>query len=85
MNLLAVTGGAMGVLGIPAAYELLRRRFLLIAPVLLCLACAAGAEALNLKLGLGQHYVALSTAIFAFLQLLIVLPKAKKPRYTPRH
>lgn len=85
VNLLAVTGGAMGVLGIPAAYELLRRRFLLIAPVLLCLACAAGAEALNLKLGLGQHYVALSTAIFAFLQLLIVLPKAKKPRYAPRH
>lgn len=85
INILCVVGGAMGILGIPAAYELIRRRFLLIAPVLLCLACAAGAEALNMMLGLGQHYVALFTAIFALLQLLIVLPKAKKPRYASRH
>lgn len=85
LNALAVFGGAMGILGIPAAYELIRSRFLLITPVLLCMVCAAGAEALNMALGLGQQYAALFTAIFALLQLLIVLPKAKKPRYTPRH
>ena len=85
LNALAVFGGAMGILGIPAAYELLRKRFLLIAPVLLCMLCAAGAEALNMALGLGQQYAALFTAIFALLQLLIVLPKAKKPGYAPKH
>lgn len=85
INILCVVGGALGVLGIPAAYELIRSRFLLIAPVLLCLACSAGAEALNAALLHEQQYVALFTAIFALLQLLIVLPKAKKPRYAPRH
>ena len=85
LNALAVFGGAMGILGIPAAYELLRKRFLLIAPVLLCMLCSAGAEALNMALGLGQQYAALFTAIFALLQLLIVLPKAKKPHYAPKH
>ena len=85
LNALTVFGGAMGILGIPAAYELLRKRFLLIAPVLLCMLCAAGAEALNMALGLGQQYAALFTAIFALLQLLIVLPKAKKPHYAPKH
>ena len=75
----------MGVLGIPAAYELVRKRFLLMAPVLLCLVCAVGAAVLYKTLGVKEFYVALSTAIFALLQLLIVLPKAKKARYTPRH
>ena len=85
LNFLAVFGGAMGILGIPAAYELIRSRFLLLAPVLLCMLCAAGAEALNMALGLGQQYAALFTAIFALFQFLIVLPKAKKPRHVPKH
>ena len=75
----------MGILGIPAAYELIRSRFLLLAPVLLCMLGAAGSEALNMALGLGQQYAALFTAIFALLQFLIVLPKAKKPRHVPKH
>lgn len=85
LNVLAVFGGAMGILGIPAAYELIRSRFMLLAPVLLCMLCAAGAEALNMALGLGQQYAALFTAIFALFQFLIVLPKAKKPRHVPKH
>lgn len=83
--ILAVAGGVMGILGIPAAYELIRNRFFLITPVLLCMLCAAGAEALNMAFGLGQHYAALFTAIFALVQLLIVIPKAKKPRHAPQH
>ncbi|MBR6352816.1 MAG: hypothetical protein IKS25_01725 [Oscillospiraceae bacterium] len=79
INLLAVIGGAAGVLGIPAAFEKLRKRFFLVTPVLLCLACAVGADALNLRLGLGQMYTALFTAIFALIQLLIVLPKNRLP------
>ena len=85
INVLAIFSGVMAVLGIPAAFELLKSRFLLIAPVLLCMLSAAGAEALNLYLGEGQHYFGLFTAIFAFIQLLIVLPRVKKPRYTPQH
>ena len=85
LDFLVVFGGAMGILGIPAAYELIRSRFLLLAPVLLCMLGAAGSEALNMALGLGQQYAALFTAIFALLQFLIVLPKAKKPRHVPKH
>ena len=79
VSLLACLGGAAGVLGIPAAFEKIRRRFFLRAPVLLCLTCAAAADALNMCLGLGQLYTALFTAIFALLQLLIILPRNKLP------
>ena len=77
LNLLAVIGGIAGFLGIPAAYEKVRGRFWLLSPVLICLACAVGADAVNMRLGLGQMYTALFTAIFAALQLLIILPKEK--------
>lgn len=85
INILAIVSGVMAVLGIPAAFELVKSRFFLIAPVLLCMVSAAGAEALNLYIGKGQHYFGLFTAIFAFIQLLIVLPRVKKPAYTPQH
>ena len=85
INILAIISGVMAVLGIPAAFELLKSRFFLIVPVLLCMVSAAGAEALNLYLGEGQHYFGLFTAIFAFIQLLIVLPRVKKPGYIPQH
>ena len=77
LNLLAVIGGIAGFLGIPAAYEKVRGRFWLLSPVLICLACAVGADAVNMRLGMGQMYTALFTAIFAALQLLIILPKEK--------
>jgi hypothetical protein len=85
ISLFAVVGGAMGLLGIPGSYELVKGRFALLAPVFLCLILSAAAEALNMALGLGQMYTALSTAIFALLHLLIILPRAKKPRHTPKH
>ena len=77
INLLAVLGGVFGILGIPGAYEKLRGRFWLIAPVVLCLGCAVAADAVNMRLGLGQMYTALFTAIFAVIHLLIILPKKK--------
>lgn len=80
VNALAIASGAMGVLGVPAAYELLKKRFWLLTPVLLCIVCAAAAEALHVRLGLGQMYAALSTALIAFLQLLIVLPRKRRAR-----
>ena len=77
INLLAVLGGVFGILGIPGAYEKIRGRFWLIAPVVLCLGCAVAADWVNMRLGLGQMYTALFTAIFAAVHLLIILPKNK--------
>ena len=85
INILAVAGGAMGVLAVPASYELTKKRFFLLAPVLLCLLCAASAEGLCACLGFDQQYAALFTAIFALLQLLIVLPKSRRPLRAPKH
>lgn len=85
LNLIAIVGGALGFVGIPAAFEKLRGRFWLIAPVLLCFGCAAGADYINMSLGLGQMYTALFTGIFALLQFLIVLPKKRRPRSVPKH
>ena len=85
INVLSVIGGVMALVEILAAYELMKNRFLLIAPPLICLLCAAGAEAINVQLGLGQLYVAIGTALFALVQLLTVLPKKKRPLHKARH
>ena len=85
INILSVVGGVMSLAEILAAYELIKNRFLLIAPPLICLLCTAGAEAINVQLGLGQLYVAIGTALFALVQFLIVLPRKKRPLYNARH
>lgn len=77
VSLLMLLGAVGGFLGIPAAFEKTKSRFWLIAPVLLCLGCAAGAEALCRFLGRGDSYSALGVGIFALIQLLLVLPKKK--------
>ena len=85
VNVLSVIGGVMALVEILAAYELIKKRFLLIAPPLICLLCAVGAEVIVAHLGLRQLYVAIVTAIFALVQLMIVLPKKKRPLYNARH
>ncbi len=85
VNVLSVIGGVMALVEILAAYELIKKRFLLIAPPLICLLCAVGAEVIDVHLGLRQLYVAIVTAIFALVQLMIVLPKKKRPLYNARH
>ena len=85
ISALAILGGVMSLAEIPAAYELTRRRSLLLAPVIICLVCAAGADGLSMYLGEGQMYAALAAAIFALVQLVIVLPKSKKTRRAPQH
>ena len=85
VNVLSVIGGVMALVEILGAYELIKKRFFLIAPPLICLLCAAGAAAINSHLGLRQLYVAIITAIFALVQLMIVLPKKKRPLYNARH
>ena len=86
--LLLLAGGVFGLIGIPAAFEKIRSRFLLLAPVLLCLLCAAGAEAVCLYQGRGSSYSALAAGIFALVQLAVCIPRVKKkkrPKYTPAH
>ena len=74
---LLIAGGVCGFLGLPAAFERTKSRFCLLAPVLLCLLCAIGSEAVCLHLGRGSSYSALGGAIFALFQLLVSAPKAK--------
>lgn len=78
--LLLIAAGVLGFLGIPAAFEKTKSRFWLIAPVLLCLLCACGAEYVCLKLGRGSSYSAIGGAIFALIQLLAATPRVKKPK-----
>lgn len=75
--LLLIAGGVIGLFCLPAAFEKSKSRFLLIAPVLLCLLCAAGAEAVCLYLGRGSSYSAIGAGIFALIQLLVSAPKKK--------
>ena len=75
---LMVLGGICGFAGVPAAFEKTDKRFWLVAPVLGALLCALGAEALCRALGRGDSYSALAVAIFAMIQLALVLPKKKK-------
>lgn len=78
VNGLAVLGGLAGILAILSAYEKFRGKLMLIGLPALCLACAAGADIVNMIAGEGQMYTALFAAIGAALQLLIVIPHHKK-------
>ena len=79
INILALTGGVLGLLSIPGSFEKVKRRLLLVLPTVLCLACALAADGLNMQLGLGQMYTALAAALAAVLHLATVLPKNKTP------
>lgn len=74
---LMILGALAGFIGIPAAFEKTQSRFWLIAPVLLCFGCAVGAEIQCRMLGRGDSYSALAAAIFAAIQLALVIPKKK--------
>lgn len=76
---LAIAGAVMGLAAVPASYELIRRRFWLIAPVLACIFCSAAAETVYYLVKQEMWYVGLFVAVIALLHLLIVLPKEKKP------
>lgn len=79
VSILAIIGAVAGLAGIPAAYEIVHKRFWLIWPVVICLLCAAGAETVYYFAVKEMWYVGLFTAIIAALHLLVVAPKEKKP------
>ena len=82
---LAILGGAIALAEIPAAFELVKSRFLLLAPAVVCLVCAVGAFGLNELLGLKRYYAALLMAVFALAYLAIAAPKSKQARRMPQH
>ena len=78
ISMLMILGGIAGFAGLPAAFEKTNSRFWLIAPVLLCLGCSTAVEILCRLQSGGDSYSALGAAIFALIQLVLVLPKKKK-------
>lgn len=74
---LMIVGAVAGFLGIPAAYEKLKGRFLLIAPPAVCFVCAAAAELICVLSGRGSTYSAIGVMIFAAVQIAVVLPEMK--------
>ena len=76
---------AIALAEIPAAFELVKSRFLLLAPAVVCLVCAVGAFGLNELLGLKRYYAALFMAVFALAYLAIAAPKSKQARRMPQH
>lgn len=75
---LMILGGLAGIFSIPAAFEKVKRRFLLIAPPVFCLVCAAAAECIFEWMGRGSSYSAIFAGIFAIVLLLVAIPKPKK-------
>ena len=75
---LLILGALIGFLQIPSAFEKNKSRFWLIAPVLVCLGCAVAAEVLCRLQSRGDSYSALGTAVFAMVQLALVIPQKKK-------
>lgn len=75
---LMIFGAICGFAGIPAAFEKTGKRFWLLAPPILCLGCALGAELICRDLGRGDSYSALAVAVFALLLLCVAAPRKKK-------
>lgn len=74
---LMVIGAIAGFAGIPAAFERIKKRSMLVLPPIVCFACAAAAEGICLALGRGSSYSAIGAMIFAAIQILLVLPGRK--------
>ena len=83
--ILMLVGAVCALIGIPAAFEQIRSRFLLLVPVILCLGCALGAEWIFVNMGRGHSYSALSVAGFAVLQLLFSAPVKRKTQRRGKH
>ncbi len=78
-HLLMLLGALCGLLGIPGAFERVKKPLWRWAPILLCLGCATAVEILSRRLGLGDSYSALSVMVFACIQLLLIRPAVRAP------
>lgn len=83
--LIMLVGAGFGLLSLPAAFEAIRSRFLLLAPVLACLSCACAADWILLNIGRGHSYSVLAVGIFAILLLFVGLPKKRRKKMQGKH
>lgn len=79
--LLGIAAAVLGIIVLPAAYELIRSRFILIFPALLSMFGAAGCVWITYQLGEGAHYASIPALLFSFIYLLAAIPKKKKLVY----
>ena len=77
ISLLGIVAGALGIIIIPFAFEMIRSRFLLLFPAVLCLIGAAACVNIHFVLGEGAHYAAMPVVLFALVYLLVAFPKKK--------
>lgn len=67
---LGMAAGILGILVLPAAFELIRSRILLLMPAFLSFLASALAETLSVRSGEGQFYVAIPVIFFSLLYIL---------------
>ena len=77
-NILIILAAVAAFTGLPAAYEKNKNRTMLVLPVLLYTLFCSFTECLSAVLQNEQHYLALFSAIFGLIQLIIVFPKVKE-------
>jgi len=74
---LGMAAGILGVLVLPAAFELIRSRVLLLMPAFLSFLASALAETLSVRSGEGQFYVAIPVILFSIFYILAARGRKK--------
>ena len=77
---LGMAAGVLGLLMLPAAFELIRSRVLLLLPAFLSLLTSALAEILSVRSGEGQFYTAIPVIFFSLFYVLAARGRKKMPR-----
>lgn len=77
---LGMAAGVLGLLVLPAAFELIHSRVLLLLPAFFSLLSSALAEMLSVRSGEGQFYTAIAVMFFALFYILAARGRKRIPR-----
>ncbi|MBQ3211634.1 MAG: hypothetical protein IJB09_09085 [Oscillospiraceae bacterium] len=77
---LGIAAGIVGILMLPAAFELIHSRLLLLMPAILSFLASALAEFLSVRSGEGQFYTAIPVIFFSLFYVLAARGRKKIPR-----
>ena len=77
-TLMMISAAVSAFAGMPAAYERVKKRYMLVTPVVLYTLLCTATEVLSVVLEGKQNYLALFAAIFGIIQLFIIVPKGKE-------
>lgn len=75
----AIAAAVMGIAGVPAAFEQIKSRFMLVAPPVLYTVFAAVASVFSNYYGKNKMYACIVAAILGAVALFFIIPKSKKP------